>query len=278
MPETKTLTGMLQVRFGDFDAAPGPEIEGNATLKRMAGRGVVRRFKPEPLPNALVETLCAVALSSPSKSDLQGRDILIVDDPAIRTRINELLADQDWIPKAPHFIIFLGNNRRQRQVHDWRGHAFANDHLDAFFNAAVDAGIALSAFVTAAEAVGAGCCPVSVIRNHATEVSQLLGLPDHVFPVAGMGFGWPDVAHNISARLPLAVTIHRDRFQDCTREAVAGYDKRRNGIFPYRQQRNVAKFGTSPDYGWSEEKARHYAVPERADFGAFVRAKGFKLD
>ena len=31
-PETKTLAGMLQVRFGDFDAAPGPEIEGNATL------------------------------------------------------------------------------------------------------------------------------------------------------------------------------------------------------------------------------------------------------
>ena len=278
MSAPKALVDMLQHRFGDFTAKPAPEIAANATLARMAGRGVVRRFKPEPLPHALVDTLCAVALSSPSKSDLQGRDILIVEDAAIRARINNLLADQDWIPKAPHFIIFLGNNRRQRQVHDWRGHTFANDHLDAFFNAAVDAGIALSAFVTAAEAVGAGCCPVSVIRNYATEVSKLLGLPDHVFPVAGMGFGWPDVACNISARLPLAATVHRDRFDDCTREVVVAYDKRRNEIFPYRSQRNVAKFGTSPDYGWSEEKARHYAEPERADWGAFVKAKGFKLE
>ena len=50
-----------------------------------------------------------------------------------------------------------------------------------------------------------------------------------------------------------------------TWSAVRAYDQRRNGIFPYRSQRNVARFGTSPDYGWSEEKARHYALPERAD-------------
>ena len=274
----KTLAEQLQHRFGDFAASPPQDVANNPTLCRMAGRGVVRRFKPEPVPAAVIDTLCAVALSAPSKSDLQGRDILIVEDKATRGRVNELLADQDWIPAAPHFLVFLGNNRRQRQVHEWRGHTFANDHLDAFFNAAVDAGIALQGFVTAAEAVGIGCCPVSVIRNHAAEVSKLLGLPDHVFPVAGMGFGWPAVPSNISARLPLGVTVHRDRFRDCTREDVAGYDKRRNGIFPYRQQRNVARFGTSPDYGWSEEKARHYAASERADFGAFVRTKGFKLD
>ena len=27
-------------------------------------------------------------------------------------------------------------------------------------------------------------------------------------------------------------------------------------------------------YGWSEDKARQYGVPQRADFGAFVRKKG----
>lgn len=102
----------------------------------------------------MLDTLAAVALSSPSKSDLQQRDILIVEDAAIRARINVLLKDQDWIPGCPHLLVFLGNNRRQRQVHAWRGHTFANDHLDAFFNATVDAAIALEAFVAAAEAAG----------------------------------------------------------------------------------------------------------------------------
>lgn len=273
----KSIKDALDHRFGDFEHAVDPRLAEQPFLQGLASRGVCRRFRDEKVPVELIETLAALALSSPSKSDLQQRDILIVDDPAIRGRIDTLLADQDWIPKAPHFIVFLGNNRRQRQVHDWTGIPFANDHLDAFFNAAVDAGIALSAFVLAAEAAGLGCCPVSVIRNHAEEVSGLLGLPAHVFPVAGLGFGWPAGPTHISLRLPLAATVHRNRYTDCTREVVEGYDRRRNGVFPYRVQRNVARFGTSPSYGWSEDKARQYGEPERADFGRFVNGRGFKL-
>jgi len=244
----------------------------------MAGRGVVRRFKPDALSRETLDALAAIALSAPSKSDLQQRDILIVEDAGVRGRINMLLSDQDWIPDCPHLLVFLGNNRRQRQVHDWRGHAFANDHLDAFFNAAVDAAIALQAFVFAAEAAGYGCCPISVIRNHSQEVSELLGLPDNVFPVAGLGVGIPAGPAFVSARLPLELTVHRDRYTEATDEAVRAYDRRRNSIFPYRKQRNVATFGEADEYGWSEEKARHYAVPERADFGAYVKRRGFKLD
>lgn len=277
-PTTKpTLAEAIKHRFGDLPAGGVMAAGDEAALLRMATRGVVRRFKAEPLPVGLLDTLCAVALSAPSKSDLQGRDILIVEDMAIRRRIDELLLDQDWIPGAPHLIVFLGNNRRQRQIHEWRGRPFANDHLDAFFNAAVDAGIALSAFVTAAEAAGAGCCPISVIRNHAAEVSRLLGLPPHVFPVAGVGLGWPSRPHWVSMRLPLAATVHRDRYQDATPAMIDAYDSRREAHQPYRAQRNVARFGETKPYGWSEEKARHYASPERADFGDFVRAIGFDL-
>jgi nitroreductase/FMN reductase [NAD(P)H] len=30
-------------------------------------------------------------------------------------------------------------------------------------------------------------------------------------------------------------------------------------------------------YGWSEDKARQCSVPEREDFGAFIRRQGFSL-
>ena len=126
----KTLQELLDLRFGDIGAVP-KTLAGNEAIRRLAGRGVVRRFTPEPLPAAVLDTLAAVALSCPSKSDLQQRDILIVEDAAIRARINALLKDQDWIPGCPHLFVFLGNNRRQRQVHAWRGHTFANDPLDA---------------------------------------------------------------------------------------------------------------------------------------------------
>ena len=45
-------------------------------------------------------------------------------------------------------------------------------------------GIALAAFIVAAESIGLGCCPLSAIRNHSDALSDLLGVPDHVFAIA----------------------------------------------------------------------------------------------
>jgi len=45
----------------------------------------------------------------------------------------------------------------------------------------------------------------------------------------------------------------------------------------YGRQRNPERFGKVDFYGWSEDKARQYAVPEREDFGAFIRSQGFSL-
>ena len=56
------------------------------------------------------------------------------------------------------------------------------------------------------------------------------------------------------------------------------YDTDRNKTRPYATQRFPETFGESESYGWSEDKARQYSAPERADFGAYVRARGFKLD
>ena len=285
----KGMGETLAQRFGE-EVAPIPAGQGPSgwpqscpeTWRRLAARGSCRRFAERPVAPELIGTLCALALCAPTKSDLQQRDIVIVEEPE-RARINELLSTgplaQDWIPGAPRLLVFCGNNRRQRQLHQWRGKSFANDHLDAFFNAAVDAGIALSAFVLAAEAAGLGCACISAIRNHAGEVSELLGLPEHVFPVAGIGLGWPAREVHVSLRLPLSATVHRGRFEESgIRDTVDAYDRRRAAAQPIRAQRASALFGTAEFYGWSEDKVRQYAGPERADWGAFVRGKGFRLD
>lgn len=279
MDETKgvqALHDVLAARFsdaGELDAGLG---EGAADkLARLAGRGSARRFKPDPVTPGLLRLLSAVALAAPTKSDLQQRDIVLVTDPALRCAVDALITEQTWTAEAPALLVFCGNNRRQRQIHAWRDRPFANDHLDAFFNAAVDAGIALAAFVAAAEAMGLGCCPISALRNRAEDVSRLLGLPDHVFPVAGLAVGWPAATPTISPRLPLAATVHENRFDETGLEdAIDLYDRRRR----YARQRRVEDYGEDPDYGWSEDKARQYAKPERADFGAFIRRKGFCLD
>jgi nitroreductase/FMN reductase [NAD(P)H] len=253
--------------------------KGADVLADMADRRVIRRYLDKPVDPALLETLCAVALSAPSKSDLQQADIVIVDDKARRAKLEALLPDNPWVTAAPVFLVFCANNRRHRLLFEWRGRPFVNDHLDPFFNASVDAGIVLATFVAAADRVGLGTCPISAIRNHPAEVSEILGLPQQVFPVAALGVGWPSFAGVMSPRLGLDVTVHRDQYDETSlQEKIAAYDRRREGVQPYRNQRFVDRFGQSESYGWSEDKARQYSVPERAGFGAFVRRKGFKLD
>jgi nitroreductase len=273
----------LADRFGSDAAEIELGDDAPFTHRQLAARGSVRKFRPDAVPYSTLQRLCALALCAPTKSDLQQRDIIIIDAPSLRSQIAALLTDgplgQKWLAEVPNLLVFCGNNRRQRRIHALRDIPFANDHLDAFFNAAVDAGIALSAFVIAAEAEGLGVCPVSAIRNHAATISHLLKLPDHVFPVAGLAVGYPAETPDISMRLPLSVTVHRNTFgQDGLDAAIEAYDRRRETAQPYAAQRYVKEFGMAESYGWSEDKARQYSVPERADFGAFVRGKGFRLD
>jgi len=270
------LSTALAERYSD---APEPRMVGAPLLQSMAGRGSCRAFETTPVPDDLLETLCAIALASPTKSDLQQRDIIVMKSPEARAELANFVSGQEWVAQAPTLLVFCGNNRRQRLLHTWHDVPFANDHLDAVINATADAAIALGAFVTAAEALGLGCCPISAVRNEAQAVSNLLGLPDHVFPFAGLALGYPSEAPKIAKRLPLNVTCHVDRYQeDGLRSAVENYDTDRAETQPYDKQRFVDIFGQAKAYGWSDDKVRQYSQPERADFGAYLRKRGFSAD
>ncbi|MEL7013526.1 MAG: nitroreductase family protein [Pseudomonadota bacterium] len=274
----KTVQDALIDRFGDDAPRTGPDLE-NEMVASMACRGSCRAFTEQPVSDQLIKGLCATAFSSPTKSDLQQRDIVVLRSEEQRRALDGLVAGQAWVADAPMILIFCGNNRRQRLLHEWHDVPYANDHLDAVFNAVADAAIALGAFVTAAEAVGLGCCPISAVRNEAEAVSDLLGLPDHVFPLAGLAVGYPEDTPQISMRLPLHVTYHEDVYmEDDLQQTIAEYDARRRAKQPYAAQRFTQAFGETPDYGWSEDKVRQYSQPERADFGTFIRKKGFRLE
>src|SRR3989449_9995451 len=136
-------------RFGP-DAAD-VEFGGDAPslLGQLAARGSVRKFRSDPIPYRTLRRLCALALCAPTKSDLQQRDIIIIDAPPLKSEIGALLADgplgQKWLANVPNLLIFCVNNRRQRRIHTLRDRPFAYDHLDDCFNDAVAASIAFSA-------------------------------------------------------------------------------------------------------------------------------------
>jgi nitroreductase/FMN reductase [NAD(P)H] len=278
MPDlASAIQAALVERFGER-LEINADLQGLDEIARIAAHRVHRRYLPRSVSRELTRLLCACALSAPSKSDLQQADILVVREKEKIHTIADLLPEMPWLREAPVFIFFLANGRRLARISKMRGKPFPNDHLDLFFNATIDAAITLTTLLRAAEAVGLGCCPISVIRDHAATISKMFALPDKVIPIAGMCLGWPAEKGGITPRLSLDTTVHEGRFVEKDFGEIDAYDRRRAAIRPYRSQRDPERFGRHEFYGWSEDKARQYAVPLRADFGAFVRAKGFNLD
>lgn len=262
-----TCINDLTRRFGDFDAEPFSEHVPDV-WRSLAGRASCRKFNGEKVPVETLKALSAIALSTPSKSDLQQRDIIIIENDETRANLIDILTSgplaQAWIANAPTLLVICGNNRRQRQIHDRHNKRFVNDHLDAFYNPIMDAGIALAGFMMAAESIGLGCCPISAVRNKPDDVSDLLNLPDYVFPAVGLAIGYPAEHPSPRARLPLSATVHLDRFDDTNiQQQIATYDKRRNEL---------------DGSVWSEQKTDQYTRPEREGFGAFIASKGFRHD
>ncbi len=270
-----------QARFGET-AAPAEDLPDLPWLRQTLLRRTHRRYADRPVAEGLLRLLLGAAFSASSKSDFQQASVIRVRDRARRDGLAALVPDMPWIGNAPVFLVFCGDARRLERLGALHGHAAGNAGLEAFFNAAVDAALVMQTFILAAETAGLGCCPISVLRNHAVAVARILELPDRVFPVAGLSLGYPALEGHISMRLPLAATCHADRYDDSRlAPEIEDYDRRRAARFqiPRAQQRAPEVFGYADFYGWSEDKARQAAAQaEGQTFPAYLRDSGFTFD
>ena len=272
---------LYRMRFGleapRLDATPADL----SAIEPILSRRSVRRFRPQPVSDGLLAALLACAQSAPTKSNLQQYSIVVLKDSGRRSQMLELIPQAGWAAAAPLLLVFLGDVRRGRRIAAQRGYEHRNDNVDTFMNAAVDAALAMQCFISAAEASGLGCCPLSVVRNRLDELKDLLELPAGVFPIAGLAAGWPDADPDISMRLPPDVVVHEDRYDDAGLEAaVDAYDDRvfASKPIPPERQRHVDRYGIAPRGTWSENVARQLSVPERAEFREWLRRQGLNLD
>ena len=273
----------LDVLWRDRFALDNPALEGadaDPAVERLLAHRTQRLYTDEPVPEAVLDTLLAAALSAASKSDLQQVSLIRIADRAIRARIGALIPSMPWIVQAPEFFIVCGDNRRIRRVCELRGLAYANDTMDAVLNATIDAAIAMQQMVCAAEIMGLGCCHISHVRDHVETIADMLEIPDHVFPIAGLCIGWPAREGFVSVRLAPSATVHVDRYDDSRlQDEIDGYDRRRDARYsiPPEKYKHANRFGVPALYGWSEDKARQMALEDGRTMRAYLEKAGFAL-
>ena len=274
---------MFDDRFGPDASDLELHHDAPAVHRQLAERGSIRKFQPDAVPDpntAAAVRACAVFADqerSPAaryhhrrRPVLASPDLRAARDGTVGTAMDRCAAEpahflrQQSPPEAgPYLARQALRQRSSRCLLQCDGRR----------------GDCPVCFRDCGRGRGPGTCPISAVRNQAAAVSRLLDLPDHVFPIAGLAVGYPAEAPQPSLRLPLSVTVHHNVYsEEGLDSAIDAYDTRRTAAQPYAYQRYVREFGTKESYGWSEDKARQYARPERQDFGAYVRAIGFKLE
>src|SRR5690606_31594133 len=91
--------------------------------------------------------------------------------------------------------------------------AYYTDTVENFIVATVDTALAAQNAVIAAESLGLGAVYIGGLRNNIEQVSELLRLPELVYPLFGMCLGVPAQSPMTRPRLPLDSILHTDTYQ-----------------------------------------------------------------
>ena len=275
MPQT--LSELVSRRFAEHIEFDGMQSFSDTHILQLQHR-TCRQFRETPVSEETLKLLFACSLSAPSKSDLQQVSIIHLQSEDSRNFIHSVLPSMPWVKSAPVFLLFCGDIYRIQTVCDMHKTTFAHDPLDAFLNTVSDTAMVLQNFIIAAEAAGLGCCPISAVREVTKQVAKFCQMPDGVYPLAGLCLGYPDGVSDISIRLPMSTTVHKDTYDSRNlRVNITDYDKRREEINPYKRQRQIDLYDISDTYGWSSDKARQTSNTERREFTDYIKKHGFRI-
>lgn len=250
------------------------------TIEQINRHWSVRTYKPDPVPDEMVEEIVSAGQRAATSSNLQTYSVVAVTDPARKEKLAELCGSQQHIYQAPVFLAWCADCNRLDRVCEMRGYEQMAGYVESFLVAAVDAALAMQNAALAAESLGLGICYIGAIRNHPEEVIALLDLPHLVFPISGMTLGWPAAEPFLRPRLPREAVLHWERYDTAgEEEALRAYDRAmiETGIYHGRQVPVPGQEETMEAYGWLEHSARRVSRPVRTGLAEVLRRQGFEL-
>ena len=242
----------------------------NDVIALLQAHRSIRKFKPEALSDAMIEQIVRCGQAAPTSSNIQATTVIRVRDAAKRARIAEVAGGQSYVAEAGAFLVFCADLNRARLACAMQGAAFDGGMTERFVSATVDVALAAQNCAVAAEALGLGVCYIGAVRNDPQTVSELLELPELVYPVFGMCLGWPAQAPEVKPRLPLSLVLRQDRYQDPgALEGIKEYDRELRAYY-------LTRSGGTKDSSWSEEM-KAWAGRARPHLREFLARRGFTL-
>jgi nicotinate-nucleotide--dimethylbenzimidazole phosphoribosyltransferase len=209
-----------------------PEAARDALQEVIAGRRDVRRFRPDPVGDDVLERLLSAAHRAPSVGLSQPWRFIVVRDPGTRAAVRAL-AERERARQAPRF--------------DERARAFLDQKVEGILEAPIGLAVCCVPPPAGTEVLGRATIPETDLHSTACAIQNLwltaraegvgvgwvsfyrpddlravLGIPAAVDPVAWLCIGWPDERPTRpgleragwAARRPLREVTYAERWPD----------------------------------------------------------------
>lgn len=241
----------------------------NEVIDLLNSHRSIRKFKPDSIPDEQVNAIVRAAQSASTSSFIQAYTIIRVTDPKLRKQLAHLAGDQPYVEQCPLFFVFCADLYRLMTAARMHGVEPKGEYMEAFILATVDTVLAAQNAMVAAESLGLGGVYIGGIRNNPGEISQLLQLPEKVYPVFGMCLGVPDHQPGVKPRLPLDAVLKENRYTMEQDESILKqYDEE---IQTYYAERT----GGKRVEGWTQQMAAKMGKEARLHMRSFLEKQGF---
>jgi nitroreductase len=171
----------------------------------LKGRRSIRRYRPDPVPDDMIEQLLEAGRVAPSASNRQPWAFIVVRDGALIKQVAEYAAFYfvRWahVEESPLLIVLCGH----RKNHIYR--QFLHE----------DIGLAGGQIMLQAKALGLGTCWIGGLNRKA--LADILKVP-HEWEIVGLlTVGFPAEEPKPSPRKPLADIVHYEVFGNLSSDA-----------------------------------------------------------
>ncbi|MGF7048995.1 FMN reductase (NADPH) [Paenibacillus sp. DS2015] len=242
----------------------------NETLALLMNHRSIRAYHDTPVSQDQLASIVAAGQMASTSSNVQAYTVIAVTDPELKSKVAKLAGNQVYIEQCPVFLVWCADLYRLKKVTESHlGDTSYEDSTENFIVATVDATLAAQNAAIAAESLGLGIVYIGGVRNQIAEISELLGLPELVYPVFGMCIGYPNQETGLRPRLPMKAVLHMNGYsREQSVEEVKAYDTT-------TKQYLLERTNGQNDATWSQMMAKRLAEPTRLHMKEFLKGKGF---
>ena len=176
-------------------------------MEAIKERRSVRKFKPDPVSDELLNSVLEAGRWAPSWANTQCWRFVVVRDVEIKARLAEIKGKGnpagEAIRNAPVTIAICG---MLKQSGYYKGEA-PTEKGDWYM---FDTALAAQNMMLAAHSLGLGTVPVGLFD--AAKAAQILGVPSNIAVVLFLPMGYPEEQPTAPRRKELSEIVSRDRY------------------------------------------------------------------